>query len=124
MSSTDKIKRLLFSGIFLFLIGFIILNQGYFAHTHQLKNGTVVTHAHPYNKGLDDNKSPFSSHEHSTAEYILISSINVFQLLILFILVFHFIFQKKHEHTSSFSFDLKPVELYRHSSGRSPPFIK
>ena len=124
MSTPKKLKRFIFAGFFLFLISFIVLNQGFFVHTHQLNNGTVVTHAHPYNKGLDDEKSPFSSHEHSTAEYLLISSIDAFRLLILFILVFHFISRKKHEHTSSFSFSLKPIEFYRYPSGRSPPFIK
>ena len=123
MSSTDKIKRLLFSGIFLFLIGFIILNQGYFSHNHQLKDGTVVTHAHPYNKGLDDNKSPFSSHEHSKAEYVLISNLGIFRLFLLLIFAFHFISQRIFEFTSSYCFCFKPIEFYQQSSGRSPPFF-
>ena len=47
----------------LVMMGFWITNQILFMHTHVLDDGTRITHAHPYQKGGEEN--PFNTHQHS-----------------------------------------------------------
>ena len=50
------------------LIAMLTFNQSVFIHTHQLNDGTVVTHAHPYNKANDS--APIKSHHHTLKEFL------------------------------------------------------
>lgn len=57
------------------LTSFIII-QTVFVHSHLLSNGTIITHAHPYNKQKDS--SPFKSHHHSNGELCLLGVVTSF----------------------------------------------
>lgn len=59
--------------------GLLIINNVMFLHSHQLANGNIVTHAHPYNKSNDS--APIKSHHHSKTELIFLKNL---QLLFIF----------------------------------------
>ena len=55
-----------------FLLGLfvaIMLNGLVFRHAHRLADGTIITHAHPYNPF---GKSPLSSNPHSRHELVML----------------------------------------------------
>ena len=55
-----------------FLLGLfvaIMLNGLVFRHAHRLADGTIITHAHPYNPF---GKSPISSNSHSRHELVIL----------------------------------------------------
>jgi hypothetical protein len=44
-------------------------------HFHQLPNGIVIEHAHPYQKSSSTAGSPFETHHHSDIEYLILDLI-------------------------------------------------
>lgn len=72
--------------IFVFLLigimGIMITNQALFLHFHKLSDGTVVTHAHPYNKTQDS--QPNKTHHHSNIEFLLIHNLEVLMPMVFF----------------------------------------
>lgn len=81
-----KLLVLLMIGV----IGLQIANQAFFLHVHKLENGTIIEHAHPYDKSNDPN--PYKSHKHSNAEFSFIQNLeilfHVFIPILTFIIVF------------------------------------
>lgn len=69
-----KIQKLV-SGLLVFSVGLLIVNNVVFLHTHKLANGNIIVHAHPYNKSQDS--APFKKHNHSSKELFHISSIQL-----------------------------------------------
>jgi len=67
-----KCLNLFFISILLFNITNSVVN----VHSHQLENGEVVTHAHPFDHQGDD--APFKSHHHSSFEFIILDTLNNF----------------------------------------------
>ncbi len=65
-----RIFSLMLAGLF----GLYIVNYAFYTHRHILVDGTVITHAHPYNKS--DSK-PFKSHQHSKTELVLLGVLKV-----------------------------------------------
>ncbi len=63
------------------IMGLLIVNKVIFLHIHILDNGTIIEHAHPYNKSKD--REPFKSHHHSDAQFLIFE-----QLKILFLSIF------------------------------------
>lgn len=102
------------------LLGFVLLltaNQTFYTHSHILDNGTVITHAHPYDKGADN--APLKSHHHSQAELLVFNIFSflwatgfsfAFTVFIEKVLSFHF-FNEKAFHSTCWRFIL----------GRAPP---
>ena len=64
------------------IIGLLTINNVMFLHSHQLANGNIITHAHPYNKS--DDSAPIKSHHHSKTELIFLENL---QLLFIFTLI-------------------------------------
>ncbi len=58
---------------FLFVVQ--IANRGVYLHTHVLKNGLVVSHAHPFSKSSDS--APVKQHHHSNFEYTFWGQFNL-----------------------------------------------
>ncbi len=56
-------------------------------HLHQLKQGIITEHAHPFSKQADSN-TPFQKHKHSTSEYFILDSIFNFLLILIISLFF------------------------------------
>lgn len=74
-----------FSLAMILLLGICIANKGINTHSHKLENGTVVTHAHPYNKAKDS--QPFKTHHHTSFEFLLLEGLNVLFLSTFLILI-------------------------------------
>jgi len=98
---------------------FQVINKAVFTHTHLLDDGTMVTHAHPYDKHSDS--SPYKHHHHSKFEitFFLLADLLFFVSLGTFTLRLfskNRILYKKHQQTyiSCYTFFLQ---------GRSPPDV-
>ena len=61
------------------MMGMLIANTAVFIHTHKLSDGTVIKHAHPYNKTNDS--APYKSHHHSKAEFLFLQNLEILFLL-------------------------------------------
>jgi len=68
------------------LMGLMIINKAVFLHSHVLADGTVISHAHPY-QSTDDSK-PFQSHHHTNAAFFLFDTIQLLFNSIPFGLIF------------------------------------
>lgn len=69
INSIQKLIHLLV----IFAIGFTILNNAIYLHTHILADGTKYVHAHPFNKSTESD-APVS-HNHTKIEFILLDHI-------------------------------------------------
>lgn len=56
-----------------------IFNSSVNLHSHKLDDGTIVTHAHPYNKTGDT--LPFKSHKHTKLELLFLTHSQLLFLL-------------------------------------------
>ncbi len=56
-------------------------------HYHQLPNGIVVEHAHPYSKTPASPGTPFEKHHHSDFEYLILDLIYHGTLIVLMVVL-------------------------------------
>lgn len=66
------------TGLLILVMGSLMLNQALYTHNHVLPDGSIVSHAHPFNKSQESKQD--ASHQHSTLEFFLIQN-----LLLLFL---------------------------------------
>lgn len=66
------------------VMGMLIFNNVAFTHVHQLDDGTIVQHAHPYNKSND--ATPYKTHKHSNADLVFFKNLNILFLVAFFAL--------------------------------------
>ncbi|MBN3036512.1 MAG: hypothetical protein JW861_13075 [Bacteroidales bacterium] len=66
------------------IMGVMIVNNGLFIHTHKLEDGSVVTHAHPFDRS--DDSLPGKAHHHSKVELVYFENIGILFFLIFTIL--------------------------------------
>ncbi len=108
----------IFSFISLIILLLNIANKVVYTHSHQLANGEIVTHAHPFDKQEDNN--PLKSHEHTSIEYVLYDTLKfVFTSVFTISVLGVFLLNKKKK------FFLKSISLQftLHSKqNKSPPF--
>jgi len=57
------------------LMSLMILDKAFFLHTHKLSDGTIIVHAHPYNKSEDS--KPFKTHHHSDSIFHFYHIVNL-----------------------------------------------
>jgi len=62
--------------LLIFIVGIFALYEYLYIHKHISKDGTVVIHAHPYNKSQDPGQK--KSHEHSSGDLVFLGSIQTF----------------------------------------------
>lgn len=62
----------LLSFILIFSTLLLFYNNAVNWHYHQLPNGIVIEHAHPYTKSSSASGSPFEKHHHSDLEYLIL----------------------------------------------------
>lgn len=55
-------------------------------HFHELPNGIVIEHAHPYEKAPVNQNSPAQNHKHSDLEYLILDLVFHTSLIILLFL--------------------------------------
>ena len=101
------------------VMGMLIVNNVAFTHVHQLDDGTIVKHAHPYKK--ENDTSPYKTHHHSNADLIFYQNLKILFLvaffvlgLVLFVKKERVIFELAAEHALSY--------IFLHE-GRAPPFL-
>jgi hypothetical protein len=58
------------------VVGIHSLNSYFYTHRHLLDDGTIITHAHPFNKSTDAN--PFKTHTHTTEELTFLATLIYF----------------------------------------------
>jgi len=56
------------------IISLVVINKALFIHSHVLKNGYIITHAHPFHKSEDPANG--NTHHHSSNDYQLICSLD------------------------------------------------
>jgi hypothetical protein len=103
--------------LLIFIVGIFALNEYLYIHKHICKDGTVVIHAHPYNKSQDSGQK--KSHEHSSGDLVFLASIQTFLPADDFIFIVQLVstmyaFQ---EHDSAYH----NRTVYLNNQGRSPP---
>ncbi|MBL7972004.1 MAG: hypothetical protein JNL03_10835 [Prolixibacteraceae bacterium] len=111
-----QIKKI-FACLIIALTGLLIVNKVIFLHSHILTDGTIITHAHPY-QTTDDSK-PFKSHHHTQAAFSFFSNM---QLLFCSAFAALFILTLHNKLTLAVS-GLLPYTCYYSSilKGRAPP---
>ena len=62
--------------LLIFIVGIFALNEYLYIHKHVCKDGTIVIHAHPYNKSQDSGEN--KSHEHSSGDLVFLGNIQSF----------------------------------------------
>lgn len=62
-------------GMLFMIMGCLLLNQALYTHTHVLPDGSIVSHAHPFNKSQESQGG--SSHQHSTLEFFLLQNLQI-----------------------------------------------
>ncbi len=67
------------------IMGCLLINQALYTHTHVRPDGSIVSHAHPFNKAQESKQA--GSHQHSSLEFLLLQSLNLLFLTALVSLV-------------------------------------
>jgi len=96
----------------------LIANNSIYYHSHKLQNGTVIAHAHPFNKTQDS--APFKTHKHSPVQLFFMEHLQ----LIFFILgfsLFLIVTQPLHRFYVAGNHPIYSI-LSRLNSSRAPPF--
>jgi hypothetical protein len=113
---TLKIVILLMTGV----MGLLIANTAIFLHVHKLNDGTIISHAHPYDKESDTH--PYKTHQHSKTDLLLIHSLEI-----LFPLIFLTLILNTFEKNAVVLFDLIKacrISFFNNINDRAPPILK
>jgi hypothetical protein len=73
----SHIKPVVFSFLFLVIMGGIIFNAAFFLHTHRIADGKIIVHAHPFNK-TSETENPKSQHQHNKIELQVIQNLDLY----------------------------------------------
>lgn len=95
-----------------------IVNKSLYVHSHQLENGEIVTHAHPFNQENDNN--PLKSHKHTSLEYLMLSAFDVF--LLSFMLFVITVFVEVYKENYILKTVIKQFYFY-YKQNKSPPIL-
>ncbi len=99
------------------MMGMLIANKAVFMHTHRLNDGTIIEHAHPYNKSTDS--KPYKSHHHTKAELLFFQNFEILSLFVFLTFALLNIFKKtKYSFYRITSYTLACIILHK---GRAPP---
>jgi len=112
-SITIKLVTLLMIGI----MGILIVNKTVFLHVHKLDDGTIIFHAHPFDKSKDS--KPYKSHHHSKTGFLFFQNLNIL-FLIAFLTIALIEFDKK-EKTLIILTLLNTLINLNLNKGRAPP---
>ena len=69
------------------IMSFIITNKAVYLHMHKMANGSVIVHAHPFNKSSDS--GPFKTHQHTKAGFLFFQNAGLVLLTALFTYKIH-----------------------------------
>lgn len=97
----------------------LIANKTIFYHSHKLENGSVITHAHPYNKTQDS--TPFKTHHHTKTDLLFFESLDTL-FFVLFLIVSILLSLKKKSFLIDKVKDYFSTYYFPHL-GRAPPAL-
>jgi len=101
------------------LMVMLITNKAMYTHLHKNADGTVIVHAHPYDKSTDS--KPYKSHHHSKAELFFFQNLEILFLLIFLTLALLRFYRKAKYLTRRISNNTQTcIILYK---GRAPPVL-
>ena len=115
-------RNITIKAVIYLMIAFVIMlmvNKSLFIHTHIMPDGTVVVHAHPYNKTSDS--APIKSHNHSKLELVFLANLQLLMLISFFVLVL-LVLSKKIKLSTDISFNYTSLN-FLFQKGRSPPIF-
>ena len=101
-------------------MGLLVLNKGVYTHTHQLPDGTVYVHAHPYDK-QSEKENTQAAHKHSITEFILLANIDL--LFLTALLVFAIVRVLRSEFRVATRVEFPRLIPFGVIPGRAPPAI-
>jgi hypothetical protein len=103
---------------FLFIFSTLVLffNNAANWHYHQLPNGVIIEHAHPYGKTSSPANSPFEKHHHSDFEYLILELVYYSGLVIILVVLSIRTFRKSKPRQQL----LKPLPVVRSVYSRLP----
>jgi len=101
------------------LMCLMILDKAFFLHTHKLSDGTIIVHAHPYNKSADS--KPFKTHHHSDTIFHFYHVVNL--LFLTAFLTFTLAVSFKKVKCLSFQSKITSCRFVSYKKGRAPPSI-
>jgi hypothetical protein len=96
----------------------LIANRMLFVHSHQLPDGTVVIHAHPF-KTSQDKSEPAGSHQHTKYEFLLLN--NLAHFIVVSAALSFIAYQKPQIRIQSRCYFHAPRAVVFHPSLRAPP---
>lgn len=95
----------------------LIANREIFIHTHVLADGSIIVHAHPYDKSKDSESH--QTHHHTYIELFLLDNLNILFLTLFAALTTGILHRIACYPFQVISFQLSPV--YDANQGRAPP---
>lgn len=98
------------------IVGAYMFNYIYYTRQHILKDGSVITHTHPYNKS---DAKPFKEHHHSKPELLLYNLHKILFVVSAFDLIL--IAQIKQKGVYKFFFLFNDQYCLNYKSIRAPP---
>lgn len=113
----NKTIKQLTLGAMIIIMAAMLVNKAVYIHVHVLPDGTLITHAHPFNKTPDSSQS--QKHQHSSLEFFLLQELELLMLTTIMVLVL----VKVSRNLAKRWFVLKPVTagLCLLQPGRAPP---
>ena len=115
-----QLKKHIIVSLFLSITLMLTVNSALFWHTHQLSDGSIVVHAHPFSKTADG--APFKSHHHSKGSLMFLEVAKVlFQMTVAASLcLFLYFIRTLIRHSV-----LHPTQRQQQrASGRAPPIMQ
>lgn len=118
----QKIKNTLLKYTTLLLVAVITLlclNQSANIHSHRLSDGTIITHAHPYNKTSDS--APLKSHHHNVQDSITLR--NITHLFVSLFVILTLSLLPLYNRPYNIVICHKIISDVKHIQGRAPPLF-
>lgn len=118
-SRLNSIARTIAAWALILSMGLLIANKAVFFHVHKMVDGSLVTHAHPFDRSSDP--SPYKTHQHNAVDWLLLAAfdniIAVGAMCFVFIILLLVIIRRIHIQL--------PHSLVRKQarSGRAPPLF-
>lgn len=81
----NKTIKQLTLGAMILIMAAMLVNKAVYIHVHVLPNGTLITHAHPFNKTPDSSQA--QKHHHSSLEFFLFQGLELLMLTSLMVVV-------------------------------------
>ncbi|MFO7754772.1 MAG: hypothetical protein R6V34_02195 [Bacteroidales bacterium] len=96
-----------------------VFNKVVYLHTHVLDSGNVLTHAHPFDKGVDT--EPVKRHQHTWEQIMFLDNIQF--LFLVFFSVLSLLIYGSEKRRFNNNASLYPATCLHTNYGRAPPVL-